>query len=124
MRAAPPREWKPLEEAVPRDVFQAEVEAWAKRISVHPKVVQVRPMKRKWGSCSAAGCVSFDTTLLHQHAEFRKRVIVEELLHLRIPNHGKLFKTMLAAYLKGKIQPPSQVRRDTNSVAALRRVKS
>jgi len=44
--------------------------------------------------------VSFDTDLLRQHAEFRKRVIAEELLHLRIPNHGKLFKTMLAAYLK------------------------
>ncbi|MEI7938641.1 MAG: M48 family metallopeptidase [Verrucomicrobiota bacterium] len=102
MRAAPPREWKPLEEAVPRDVFQAEVEAWAKRIGVHPKVVQVRPMKRKWGSCSTAGRVSFDTDLLRQHAEFRKRAIVEELLHLRIPNHGRLFKTMLAAYLKRK----------------------
>ena len=81
MRAAPPREWKPLEEAVPRDVFQAEVEAWAKCIGVHPRVVQVRPMKRKWGSCSTAGRVSFDTTLLRQHAEFRKRVIAEELLH-------------------------------------------
>ena len=100
MRAAPPREWRPLEEAVPRDVFQAEVEAWARRIGVQPKVVQVRPMKRKWGSCSTAGRVSFDTTLLRQHAEFRKRVIAEELLHLRIPNHAKLFKTMLAAYLK------------------------
>ena len=100
MRAAPPREWKPLEEAVPRDVFHAEVEAWAKRIGVQPKVVHVRPMKRKWGSCSTAGRVSFDTELLRQHAEFRKRVIAEELLHLHIPNHGKLFKTMLAAYLK------------------------
>lgn len=29
-----------------------------------------------------------------------ERVIVEELLHLRISNHGKLFKAMLAAYLK------------------------
>ena len=103
MRAAPPREWKPLEEAVPRDVFQAEVEAWAKRIGVHPNVVQVRPMKRKWGSCSTAGRVSFDTDLLRQSAEFRKRVVGEELLHLRIPNHGKLFKTMLAVYLKRSV---------------------
>jgi len=100
MRAAPPKEWKPLEEAVPRDVFQAEVEAWAECMDVHPKVVHVRPMKRKWGSCSMAGRVSFDSALLRQHAEFRKRVIAEELLHLRIPNHGRLFKTMLAAYLK------------------------
>jgi predicted metal-dependent hydrolase len=98
MKAAP--EWEPLEQSVPRDVFQGEVEAWAKRIGVQPKVVQVRPMKRKWGSCSTAGRVTFDTDLLRQHAGFRKRVIVEELLHLRVPNHSKLFKTMLAAYLK------------------------
>ena len=104
MKAAPPRNWQPLEEAVPRDVFQAEVAAWAKRMRVHPKVVQVRPMKRKWGSCSTAGRVTFDTGLLHQHAEFRRRVIVEELLHLRIPNHGKLFKTMLAAHLRSRVR--------------------
>ncbi len=29
----------------------------------------------------------------------RKRVIVEELLHLKVPNHGKLFKALLKAYL-------------------------
>ncbi len=57
-------------------------------------------MKRKWGSCSTSGRVTFDSSLLRQHAEFRKRVIVEELLHLRLPSHGKLFKAMLAAYLK------------------------
>ena len=94
MRAAPPREWKPLEEAVPRDVFQAEVEAWAKRIGVQPKVVQVRPMKRKWGSCSTNGRLSFSTDLLTAPTKIRKRVIVEELLHLKVPNHGKLFKAL------------------------------
>ena len=49
------------------------------------------------------GRASFDSTLLRQHAEFQKRVIGEELLHLRFPKHGKLFKTMLAAHLKRKI---------------------
>jgi len=102
MKAAPERE--PLEKAVPRDVFQAEVDAWAERIGVHPKVVQVRPMKRKWGSCSTAGRVTFDTSLLRQHADFRKRVVVEELLHLRVPNHSKLFKSVLRAYLGGSVR--------------------
>ena len=102
MRAAPPKDLKPLARPLARVAFQVEVEAWAKRMRVQPKVIHVRPMKRKWGSCSTLSCVSFDTTLLRQHAEFRKRVIVEELLHLRIPNHGRLFKTMLAAYLKRK----------------------
>lgn len=99
MRTMPNETWEPLEVAIPRDVFLAEVEAWARRMAVRPKSVQLRSMTRKWGSCSTAGRVTFDTSLLRQHAEFRKRVIVEELLHLRIPNHGKLFKTLLAAFL-------------------------
>jgi hypothetical protein len=98
-QAVRPEEWEPLEEAIPRDLFRAEVEAWAKRLRVHPKEVHIRPMKRKWGSCSTMGRVTFDAGLLHQPAEFRRRVIVEELLHLRVPSHGKLFKSLLKAYL-------------------------
>ena len=104
MRAAPPKDLKPPARPLTRAAFQAEVQAWAKRIHVQPKVVHVRPMKRKWGSCSTSGRVTFDASLLRQHAEFRKRVIVEELLHLCIPNHGKLFKAMLAVHLKRKAQ--------------------
>ncbi|HWT83141.1 MAG TPA: M48 family metallopeptidase [Candidatus Methylomirabilis sp.] len=93
------QEWEPLEEAAPKDIFRAEVRAWAKRLRVHPKEIHIRPMKRKWGSCSTTGRVTFDAGLLRQPAEFRRRVIVEELLHLRIPSHGKLFKALLSAYL-------------------------
>ncbi len=92
-------EWEPLEEVIPKDIFRAEVRAWAKRVRVHPREIHIRPMKRKWGSCSTTGRVTFDAGLLHQPAEFRRRVIVEELLHLRVPNHGKLFKSLLKAYL-------------------------
>lgn len=98
-RALRREEWEPLEEAVPKDVLRAEVQAWAKRLRVHPKEIHIRPMKRKWGSCSTTGRVTFDVGLLRQPAEFRRRVIVEELLHLRVPSHGKLFKSLLRAYL-------------------------
>jgi len=60
---------------------------------------QSDPMSRKWGSCSTAGRVTLDTGLLTQPADFRKQVIVHELLHLRVPNLGKLFKALLRAYL-------------------------
>lgn len=88
-----------LEEAVPRDVFRAEVSAWARRIGVEPKEVHIRPMSRKWGSCSTNGRVTFNTELLSKPATSRRRVIVEELLHLKVPNHGKLFKSLLRVYL-------------------------
>lgn len=89
-----------LEEAVPRDVFRAEVSAW--RLGVEPKAVHLRPMRRKWGSCSTNGRVTFNVELIGKPAAFRRRVIVEELLHLKIPNHGKLFKALLRAYLDGE----------------------
>jgi hypothetical protein len=99
-RALHHEEREGLEEAIPKDIFRAEVLAWAKRLHVHPKEIHIRPMKRKWGSCSTTGRVTFDASLLHQSAEFRRRVIVEELLHLRVSSHGKLFKSLLKAYLR------------------------
>lgn len=89
-----------LEEEVAKDVFRAEIQAWAKRIGVEPKEIHIRPMSRKWGSCSSAGRLSFNDDLLREPASVRRRVIVEELLHLKVPNHGKLFKALLASYLK------------------------
>jgi predicted metal-dependent hydrolase len=91
--------WTPLEDAVPVDLFKAEVQAWARRLQVQPLEIHVRPMKRKWASCSSRGRLTFDTDLLHQPAEFRRQVIVHELLHLRVPNHGALFRALYRAYL-------------------------
>jgi predicted metal-dependent hydrolase len=85
--------------AISKEVFKAEVAAWAKRMKVEPKEVHVRPMSRKWGSCSTLGRVSFDAGLLAEPHDFRKGIIVHELLHLKVPNHGKLFKALLKAYL-------------------------
>lgn len=93
-------EWQTLEESVPVDIFRAEVEAWAQRIGVTPREVRVRPMKRKWASCSSQGRLTFDTALLRQPADFRREVIVHELLHLKVPNHGRLFRALLKSYLE------------------------
>ncbi len=97
--------WQSLEEPVPKDVFKCEVAAWAGRIGVEPKEVHLRPMKKnQWGSASTAGRVTFNADVLSRPADFRKRVIVEELLHLKVPNHGKLFKSLLRAYLNDDMQ--------------------
>jgi predicted metal-dependent hydrolase len=89
----------PLEESIPIEVFKSEVRAWAERIGVEPQTITVRPMKRKWASCSSKGNLTFDTDLLRQPAEFRRKAIVHELLHLKVPNHGKLFKSLERAHL-------------------------
>jgi predicted metal-dependent hydrolase len=98
MRKSATPDWVPLEEAVPLDLFKAEVQAWARRLEVTPREIHLRPMKRKWASCSSRGRLTFDTDLLRQPAEFRAEVIIHELLHLKIPNHGPLFRALLRAY--------------------------
>jgi predicted metal-dependent hydrolase len=52
-------------------------------------------MTTKWASCSTTGRIYFSTELLAEPATFREVVIVQELLHLLVPNHGKLFKSLM-----------------------------
>jgi hypothetical protein len=56
-------------------------------------------MKHKWASCSSKGRLTFDKTLLDQPEKVRTKIILHELLHLKYPNHGKMFKSLLATYL-------------------------
>ncbi len=94
-----PGAWQPLEETVPADLFRAEVRAWAQRIGVEPREIHIRPMKRKWASCSTRGRLTFDVDLLRQPAEKRQEVIVHELLHLKVPNHGPVFRALLKTFM-------------------------
>jgi len=70
-------------------------------MQVKPTQIRLQRMTKKWASCSAKGRVSFSTDLLHEPKKFQEFVIVHELLHLQVPNHGKLFKSMMNAYLPG-----------------------
>jgi predicted metal-dependent hydrolase len=81
--------------------FRAQVLQWADRLKVKPKSVRLQPMTTKWASCSDRGLVSFNSRLLSEDPAFGEYVIVHELLHLKVPNHGPLFKSLLRAYLPG-----------------------
>ena len=84
---------------IPLEAFKAEVRGWADRLEVEPIAIHVTAMRRKWASCSSRGRVTFDTELLALPEAFRREVIVHELLHLRVPNHGALFRALLDTYL-------------------------
>lgn len=87
------RKWKEKEE------FKARVREWAQRLDVRVKSVAVRPMKNKWASCSTNGNLNFSTGLLRLDRELSDYVIVHELLHFFVPNHGKLWKSLMRAHL-------------------------
>lgn len=88
-----------LEDIVPVELFRAEVKTWTNRVRVEPREIHIRPMSRKWASCSSRGRLTFSTALLREPAPFRAEVIVHELVHLKVPNHGKVFKALVKAHL-------------------------
>ncbi len=55
--------------------------------------------RRKWASISTAGRLTLSTELLKIPDNLSEFVIVHELVHLSIPNHGKVFKSFMTAYL-------------------------
>lgn len=81
------------------DVFKGEVRRWAEKVGVQPKEIHVRDMTRKWGSASTSGRLTFDIDLLTEPQAKRDEVIVHELVHLKVGNHGPLFKQLVKAHL-------------------------
>jgi predicted metal-dependent hydrolase len=71
--------------------------AWALRLKVSPKRVDIAEMPDKWGSCTSDGVVTFADELAETDEAFRDYVIVHELLHLRYRSHSKRFHAMMSA---------------------------
>jgi predicted metal-dependent hydrolase len=82
-----------------KDQFKTLVSKWAARLKVKPAQIRVQKMRSKWASCSPGKWISFSEDLLRESAEFQEYAIVHELLHLRIHNHGKLFKNLMSIYV-------------------------
>jgi hypothetical protein len=87
---------------ISHEEFKKEVESWAKEIGVEFKEIQIRAMKNKWASCSSKGRLTFNEDLLREPKDVRDKVMLHELLHLRYPNHGRMFNAMLSTYLDDK----------------------
>ena len=63
---------------------------------VSPTTVELLTRERNKGR------LSFSTELLNQSEDFRRKAIVHELLHMRYPNHGKMFNLLLTSYSEKK----------------------
>ncbi len=79
--------------------FKTHVLAWADKLDVRVRSLAVRPMQNKWASCSTAGRLNFNSELLSLPRDLADYVIVHELLHFSVPNHGKLWKSLMRAHL-------------------------
>ncbi|MDE2176519.1 MAG: M48 family metallopeptidase [Betaproteobacteria bacterium] len=79
--------------------FKQRVRLWADKLDVKIVWLGVRPMRNKWASCSTAGHLNFSDELPALKPELWDYVIVHELLHFSVPNHGKLWKSLMRSHL-------------------------
>lgn len=81
--------------------LKKQVQVWASKMNVTVGEVHLRAMKTKWASMSADGRLTLDSSLLDLSERLCDYIIVHELVHLKVRNHGKLFKSLMFAYLSG-----------------------
>jgi predicted metal-dependent hydrolase len=82
-----------------RTHLRQRVEYWSLRLKAEPRIIRVQRMTKKWGSCSTTGIITLAEDLADQESGFQDFVIAHELLHLRVPNHGKLFKALMSVHV-------------------------
>lgn len=85
---------------VDKEEFKDRVREWAEKLDIQIKTISIRQMKNKWASYTQRNdLLIFNAELLELEKEVGDYVIVHELLHFRVPNHGKLWKTLMRAHL-------------------------
>ena len=103
-----------------KEALKSRVLEWAAKLDVPIHSITVRPMKTKWASCSASGRLMFDKALTRMSLRLQNYVIVHEILHFRVPNHGKLWKSLMRAHLGEYERIEAELKRITQEKSSYR----
>jgi predicted metal-dependent hydrolase len=66
-----------------------------------PRSIRIKDQKTLWGSCTARGDIGLNWRLVLAPAEVLEYVVVHELCHLRVRNHGPAFWRLVGTVLPG-----------------------
>ncbi len=73
---------------------------WENRTGLHPAVWKTRYMTSRWGSCNhRKKSLTFNVQLCQTPPEYLEYVILHELAHLKVPNHGPSFQALMDLYM-------------------------
>lgn len=75
------------------------INGWMAKLKVKPNRIQIRMMRSKWASCSPEKNIIFNSLLRNMSKDFVEYVICHEFLHLKVPRHSKLFRSLLMTYM-------------------------
>jgi len=73
---------------------------WESITGLHPAGYKMRAMRTRWATCNIrTRMLCFSTMLYDKPDEFVEYVVLHELAHLKVANHGADFKALLTFYM-------------------------
>jgi hypothetical protein len=81
-----------------RETFERRAERYATEMGVSYGRIEIRNQRTKWGSCSTNGTLELNWRLMMAPSDVVTFVVVHELAHLREPNHGDSFWSLVAEH--------------------------
>lgn len=83
---------------------------YAKKMNLHPNDVCYKRLRRRWGSCTSHGVVTFNTLMMQLSYEHIDYIIVHELAHLKHMNHSKEFHALVGTILNDEKRLRSELK--------------
>ncbi|WP_345971702.1 SprT family zinc-dependent metalloprotease [Sulfurimonas diazotrophicus] len=80
-------------------VLREKTALFAERMGVTYETIRFRKMKRRWGSCSKTGVITYNTLLLQLEEAMVDYTVVHELAHRVHFNHSADFHALVASVL-------------------------
>ncbi len=81
---------------------------WAERYGFEYGKVFIKHNLSNWGSCSAKKNINLNLNLMRLDEPLRDYVMLHELCHLRHPNHGPAFHTLLDSLCRDALGRPAR----------------
>jgi predicted metal-dependent hydrolase len=79
-----------------RDALPPLIEKWEQRLNVRVKGYYLRRMTTRWGTCNyRTRHIRLNTELVTKPAHLLEYVLVHEMVHLIVPNHGTRFVALM-----------------------------
>ena len=83
-----------------RKIFKRKTAAYARKMDVTYGRITIREQKTRWGSCNPrTKKLWFSVGLVEKPDECIEYVVLHELAHLKIANHGADFKAFLTHFM-------------------------
>ena len=82
-----------------RAILPEKVAVWSRKMGVTPTGIKITTARKRYGSCSGKNSLCFSCFLMNYPEEAIDLVVVHELCHIKVRNHGPDFYALLERYL-------------------------